>query len=152
MLYSWAEFHCVFSLFVHLLTDCWLLAIVRRAVINMDVQVWHTGFLSFGNIPGSEIVGSECCSNFSFYVCLFGGMEFELRAFYLQSRCSTALATLPVHFFFCSIGPWTQGLHLEPPLHQPFFVKGFFQDRVSGTISPGGLRTVIFLISAFWVL
>jgi hypothetical protein len=29
-------------------------------------------------------------------------------------------------------------LHLEP-LHQPFFVKGFFQDRVSQNYLPGWL-------------
>jgi hypothetical protein len=29
-------------------------------------------------------------------------------------------------FLFFSIGAGTQGLHLEP-LHQPFFVKGFFE-------------------------
>jgi hypothetical protein len=29
-------------------------------------------------------------------------------------------------FFFFSAGIWTQGLHLEP-LHQPFFVMGFFE-------------------------
>jgi hypothetical protein len=28
--------------------------------------------------------------------------------------------------FFGSTEVWTQGLHLEP-LHQPFFVKGFFK-------------------------
>jgi hypothetical protein len=32
-------------------------------------------------------------------------------------------------FFYCSTGAWTQGLHLKP-LHQPFTVKGFFQDMV----------------------
>jgi hypothetical protein len=26
--------------------------------------------------------------------------------------------------FFCHIGAWTQGLHIEP-LYQPFFVIGF---------------------------
>jgi hypothetical protein len=35
-------------------------------------------------------------------------------------------------FFFVA---WTQGLHLEP-LHQPFFVKGFFKIRVSGNYLP----------------
>jgi hypothetical protein len=29
-------------------------------------------------------------------------------------------------FFFCGIGDSSQGLHLEP-LHQPFFVIGFFE-------------------------
>jgi hypothetical protein len=29
-------------------------------------------------------------------------------------------------FFFCGAGVWTQGLHLEP-LHQLFFVQGFFK-------------------------
>jgi hypothetical protein len=33
---------------------------------------------------------------------------------------------LSLFFFFCSVGVWTQGLHLEP-LHQPFFVKVFFE-------------------------
>jgi hypothetical protein len=47
-------------------------------------------------------------------------------------------------------GAWTQGLHLEP-LHQPFFVEGFFRDRVSWIVCPGWLWTVILLISASWV-
>jgi hypothetical protein len=31
-------------------------------------------------------------------------------------------------FFNCSTRVWTQSLHFEP-LHQPFFVKGFFEIR-----------------------
>jgi hypothetical protein len=57
--------------------------------------------------------------------------------------------SLPVarcFFFFFSTGVWTQGLHLEP-LHQPFFVRVFWE-MVSGTICPGWLWTMIFLISA----
>jgi hypothetical protein len=52
--------------------------------------------------------------------------------------------------FVLGTGTWTQGLHLEP-LHQSFFVMGFFQDRVSRTIFPGWLQTKILLISASWV-
>jgi hypothetical protein len=44
-------------------------------------------------------------------------------------------------------GAWTQGLHPES-LHQPFFVIGFFRDRVLWTICLGWLCTVILLISA----
>jgi hypothetical protein len=32
-------------------------------------------------------------------------------------------------YLFCGTGAWTQGLNFEP-LHRPFFVMGFFQDRV----------------------
>jgi hypothetical protein len=39
-------------------------------------------------------------------------------------------------FFFNGTEVWTQGLHLEP-LHQPFFVMGFFRDRVLQTICLG---------------
>jgi hypothetical protein len=59
------------------------------------------------------------------------------------------LFPLSVFFFFCGDGIWTQGLHLKP-LHQPFFVKGFFEIG-SWTICPGWLWTVILLISAPWV-
>jgi hypothetical protein len=52
-------------------------------------------------------------------------------------------------FCFCSTGAWIQGLHLEP-FHQPFFCDGYFQDRVSQTISPGWLQTAILPISASW--
>jgi hypothetical protein len=45
---------------------------------------------------------------------------------------------------------WTQGLHLEP-LHQPFFVMGFFQDRVSQIFCLNWLRATVLLISASWV-
>jgi hypothetical protein len=41
--------------------------------------------------------------------------------------------------FFCSTRVWTQVLHLEP-LHQPFFVMSFFQDRVSLTICWAGFE------------
>jgi hypothetical protein len=49
-------------------------------------------------------------------------------------------------FFFC-------GTELElraytEPLHQHFFMMGFFQDRVSHTIFPDWLETAILLISA----
>jgi hypothetical protein len=54
-------------------------------------------------------------------------------------------------FLFCATGVWTQGLHLEP-LHQPFFMMGFFQDRVSWTICSIWLWTIILLISASWVV
>jgi hypothetical protein len=57
-------------------------------------------------------------------------------------------------FVFCSTGAWIQGLHLEP-LHQPYFFFFFwwrvFWDRVSQTICPGWLWTVVLLISASWV-
>jgi hypothetical protein len=53
-------------------------------------------------------------------------------------------------FFFFGTGVWTQGLHSEP-LHQPFFVIGFFPDRVLRTICLSWPRTVIHLIFASWV-
>jgi hypothetical protein len=51
--------------------------------------------------------------------------------------CTTMLAPvfiffLSFFFFFCFFGG-TQGLHLEP-LHQPFFVKGFFEIGSCGAI------------------
>jgi hypothetical protein len=48
-------------------------------------------------------------------------------------------------FIYCGTGFWTQGLHLES-LHQPFFVKGFFE---IGSLKLA--QTLILLISAFWV-
>jgi hypothetical protein len=60
------------------------------------------------------------------------------------------LTSYPNFFFFCFTEAWTQGLHLEPH-HQPFFVKGFFKMSSHGTICPGWLWTMIFLISASWV-
>jgi hypothetical protein len=50
-----------------------------------------------------------------------------------MKRCSphmirsqvTRIRGLSPATFFCGTGAETQGLHLEP-LHQPFFVKGFF--------------------------
>jgi hypothetical protein len=58
--------------------------------------------------------------------------------------------SLKFHFIFCGTRVWTQGLHLET-LHQPFFAKGFFQDKISWTIFSGWLWTMILLISASWV-
>jgi hypothetical protein len=44
------------------------------------------------------------------------------------------------------------GLELKDcTLSTLYFCDGFFQDRVSWTICPGWLRTVILLISVFWV-
>jgi hypothetical protein len=79
------------------------------------------------------------------------GLSFELRALYLQSRHLTTW-TIPHaeppapgnSVGFCSIGTWTESLHST----SHFFVKGFFRDRVSQTVSPGWLRTSILLISA----
>jgi hypothetical protein len=50
----------------------------------------------------------------------------------------------------CGTGVWTQGLHLEP-LHQPFFVMGFVQDRVVWTICLGWPQTMILLSFVSWV-
>jgi hypothetical protein len=50
-------------------------------------------------------------------------------------------------FFFGGTGAWTQGLYLEP-LHPAHFCDGVFWARVSQTICPGYLRTMILLISA----
>jgi hypothetical protein len=56
-----------------------------------------------------------------------------------------------LYSLFCSLFKklgFELSLHLEP-LHQPFFVMGFyFQDRVSRTICLGWLRTAILLICA----
>jgi hypothetical protein len=61
------------------------------------------------------------------------------------------LASIFFFFLFCSTGVWTQGLHLEP-LHQPFFVKRFFEiGSCELFIYLGWLQTAILLISASWV-
>jgi hypothetical protein len=54
-----------------------------------------------------------------------------------------------VLFFNNCTSAWTQGLHLEP-LHQPFFVMGFFRIGSCKVYVPGWLQTTI-LISAPWV-
>jgi hypothetical protein len=67
-------------------------------------------------------------------------------------RYLTWLLTWVSHLFvFFSTGVWTQGIHLEPLYHQPFFGDGLFWDRVSWTICLGWLWTKILLISASWV-
>jgi hypothetical protein len=43
------------------------------------------------------------------------------------------LLQLSTFFFFCITRAWTLGLHLEL-LHQPFFVKGFFEIGSHGKI------------------
>jgi hypothetical protein len=52
-------------------------------------------------------------------------------AFYIcwrWRRRASAFIYLFIYLFiyFCSTGAWTQSLHLKP-LHQPFFVMGFFK-------------------------
>jgi hypothetical protein len=61
-------------------------------------------------------------------------------------------------FFFCRTGVWTQefmvarqALLLLESVHQPFLCDGCFWDRVSWTICPGWLWTLILLIPAYWV-
>jgi hypothetical protein len=49
-------------------------------------------------------------------------------------------------FFFCSTEAWTQGLPLEP-LHQPFFVMGFFKIGSQELF----VQTESLLISAAWI-
>jgi hypothetical protein len=51
-------------------------------------------------------------------------------------------------FLWGGTGIRIQGLHLELLHHPPFLCDGFFQDRVSQTISPGWLRATFLLISA----
>jgi hypothetical protein len=41
--------------------------------------------------------------------------------------------------FFCGTGVWTQGLHLEP-LHQPFFVMGFFKIGSRKLFAPANFK------------
>jgi hypothetical protein len=54
-------------------------------------------------------------------------------------------------FVFCGTGVWIQGLHLKP-LHQPFFMVGFFFEIGSQELFPQGwLWITILLISASWV-
>jgi hypothetical protein len=66
-------------------------------------------------------------------------------------RCAQPWPRLTQQFtlFFLEggTGAWTQGLHLEP-LHQPFFVMGFFEIGSRKLFPWAGL---ILLISAFWV-
>jgi hypothetical protein len=80
------------------------------------------------------------------------------NTFFCSCKCFPSLILSQVHFIiylfiylFIYFGSraWTQGLHLKP-LHQPFFVMGFF-DRDSWTICLGWLWSTILLISASWV-
>jgi hypothetical protein len=50
----------------------------------------------------------------------------------------------------CSTRVWTQGLHLEP-LHQPFFMMGFFKIESRKLFAWGYLWTAILLICASWI-
>jgi hypothetical protein len=52
--------------------------------------------------------------------------------------------------FFFITGSWIQGLYLEP-LHQHYFVKGFFEIGSCKLFCSGWLQTAILLISASWV-
>jgi hypothetical protein len=54
-------------------------------------------------------------------------------------------------FFFCSMGCWTQGLHLES-LHQPFFFcDGLFEIWSHELFAPAGFEPPILLIFVSWV-
>jgi hypothetical protein len=56
-----------------------------------------------------------------------------------------------IYLFICSTGVWTHGLHLEPSPPAPFFWCFFYLDKVSWTICPSWLQTVILLIYVSWV-
>jgi hypothetical protein len=83
----------------------------------------------------------------------------------LEPKCSASqFSTFPIphtvlflfFYFWGSTGVWTSTCYAGTlplqPLPQPFFVLGFFQDKVLQTICLGWLWTVILLISASWVV
>jgi hypothetical protein len=69
-------------------------------------------------------------------------MEMGALNYYSRKHFSFFLS-----FFLFAVLRLELGLHLEP-LHQPFFVKDFFQDRVSRNYLPGWLRTTVLQVSA----
>jgi hypothetical protein len=64
-----------------------------------------------------------------------------------SQRTWAILGVILLLLFVCGIRVWSQGPHFKL-LHQLSFVKVIFQDRVSWTICPGWLQTMILLISA----
>jgi hypothetical protein len=86
-----------------------------------------------------------CKVGFFFPLCIIYDLLFSLWFVNYSPPC-----WFFKNFFILWTRVWTQSLHLEP-LHQPFFVMVFFQDRVWRTIFPGCPCTVILLISASWV-
>jgi hypothetical protein len=79
------------------------------------------------------------------------GMIFPFQKFSSGRKLTRFASPLSVlFFFFFSTRAWTQGLH-QSHSTSPFFVKGFFWDRVSWTICTGWFQAAILLISASWV-
>jgi hypothetical protein len=85
---------------------------------------------------------------------------FELRASCFQSGCSTTWASPPVwnvfiYLFFGGTGVWASCLLGKHSYHLSHstgpFLCWVFRDRVSRTIYPGWLQTMILLIAASWV-
>jgi hypothetical protein len=72
------------------------------------------------------------CS-FNRYVCVFLKSNYAYDSWtHIKKQSSTNIPESPLPFF-CGAGAWTQCLHLEL-LHQPFFVKGFFEMWISWTL------------------
>jgi hypothetical protein len=78
------------------------------------------------------------------------GLGFQVRrAFNCQSSCLSlrlqACATMPDLFIWlilcvCGTGVWTPWLYLEP-LHQPFFMMGFFsREGLTNYLPPAGFK------------
>jgi hypothetical protein len=87
-----------------------------------------------------------CCSNLAITDVSMLTVSYYVSEFLLV----WVVFALLFFFFFCSIGVWTQDLHLEP-LYQSFFVMGFSRDRVSKTSCLGWLWAASLLISVSWV-
>jgi hypothetical protein len=123
---------------------------ILREKKKLELDIWISWRLSM-------CIFVHVCINLSLFYSLFVGFVFHFHI-YLISLQSKIPGQEKLQFFFCFCGffffcstrPWTQGLHLEP-LHQPYFVMGFFRDRVSWTICPSWFWTMILLISASWV-
>jgi hypothetical protein len=147
-----------------------LLAVIRVWILAVLITVMVSHCLQFPNDIRCRVFFicsfAVCLSYLAFgqIYCSVFSWVFLLLSFQNSSRVldnnplwdvsfanisSQSVACLLIFFFFSATGAWTQGLHLEP-LHQPFFVKGFFKIGSCGLFAEAGFKPIL-LISAFWV-
>jgi hypothetical protein len=97
----------------------------------LDVSFWY---------KGSKLPQSQVFSNFLILMSLYCPYQWVPRVLWLGLICWSCCSTwykpssliepgFLSFFFFCGIGFWIQGLHLEPHSTSPFCVR-YFQDTV----------------------
>jgi hypothetical protein len=116
---------------------------VCKGILPSVAQIWprHNYLNTSCSCPTPPHPYLVCCG------------EDQILKLSLKACCSLhnlAISNCWVCVCVCGTGAQTQGLQLKP-LHQPFFMKGFFKVESCKLFVQGWLQTKILLIFASWV-